>query len=670
MPEVSALCAAAPARRSSPAAAVAGGATRRCAALLCLLVHQQVGVLLAAAVAVCALQQLLVLRRLRGQQRPQVTLHKLVDPTRPARWLIATVRCARRRGTPARWLLPEARAPVLAAARDAGGTPVGRSRLRHAEKTRASRRQRTGGSRAPRWGRALFLPLPAPASQAAVVPSASYSRMSVPPGLCEQVAELALDSAPKPPFAPLPFELAALIFRLLSVDMRLRCREVSRGWRDALEDHRLWEELDLSCASGVWLTPALLRAASLRAHGRVRTLDLSGWYEYDGLNRGPDFMILLEAMRDAAASSAGALVTLRLAASPAFFRICVEQVERLLQAAPLLTVLDCNVYCSSADAVRLLRNEPPFAPLRLREITVSYEDGDDIDVPAIAAAIASHASLSSVNMWGIPLATVADLDTLISAAVQRRLEQVEFYSCGLTPQSLPSLARLLAEGAVFDLRIHWNLPLFVDDAVEPFCTALRASKLVSIDLRKTCFWGSLDDAALVIAALAGHPTLKRLNLSRNRIAVTDAARLAVGTMLTSLVAGADATLEHLIVRGCSLGDDGARPLFQAVAASTVLRELSYSDNYIGSVPRFSAAFVREHILPAVRSNTSLRTLSLIYLYDEFGDECDEYDRVVEQLLRLAQLLVQASSIRTLGIDTYVAKYGIPRYYTGEFWRCS
>ena len=100
--------------------------------------------------------------------------------------------------------------------------------------------------------------------------------MSVLPGLCEHVAELALDSSPQPPFAPLPHELAALIFKLLPVDTRLRCREVSRGWRDALEDHTLWNALDVSRASGVVFTLALLRAALLRAHGRVHTLDLTG----------------------------------------------------------------------------------------------------------------------------------------------------------------------------------------------------------------------------------------------------------------------------------------------------------------------------------------------------------------------------------------------------------
>ena len=41
------------------------------------------------------------------------------------------------------------------------------------------------------------------------------------------------------------------------------CREVARGWRDALEDHRLWAELDLSVASGIRRTAALLRGFSL-----------------------------------------------------------------------------------------------------------------------------------------------------------------------------------------------------------------------------------------------------------------------------------------------------------------------------------------------------------------------------------------------------------------------
>jgi len=68
----------------------------------------------------------------------------------------------------------------------------------------------------------------------------------MPPRRSARQAELVLARAPQPPFAPLPHDLAALIFRLIPADTRLRCREVASGWRDALEDHRLWAELDLS----------------------------------------------------------------------------------------------------------------------------------------------------------------------------------------------------------------------------------------------------------------------------------------------------------------------------------------------------------------------------------------------------------------------------------------
>ncbi len=66
----------------------------------------------------------------------------------------------------------------------------------------------------------------------------------------------------------LPHALASSIVVRVPVDTRLRCREVSPGWRDALSaDKDLWTELDLSDTSGVAarISSALLRAASQRA---------------------------------------------------------------------------------------------------------------------------------------------------------------------------------------------------------------------------------------------------------------------------------------------------------------------------------------------------------------------------------------------------------------------
>jgi hypothetical protein len=76
----------------------------------------------------------------------------------------------------------------------------------------------------------------------------------------------------------LPSEVSDVIWRLLPADTRLRCAEVSTGWRAALAPQRLWTTLDLSPSSGVAhpRTDALLRAAARRAGDSLRALDVSG----------------------------------------------------------------------------------------------------------------------------------------------------------------------------------------------------------------------------------------------------------------------------------------------------------------------------------------------------------------------------------------------------------
>ena len=81
-------------------------------------------------------------------------------------------------------------------------------------------------------------------------------------------------------FSVLPRELVRFIFLLLPVDVRMRCREVCPAWCCLLEERWLWRECDLSPSSGVQrATKALLRAASRRAGGQLRVLDVSGWPE-------------------------------------------------------------------------------------------------------------------------------------------------------------------------------------------------------------------------------------------------------------------------------------------------------------------------------------------------------------------------------------------------------
>jgi len=85
---------------------------------------------------------------------------------------------------------------------------------------------------------------------------------------------------------------------------------------------------------------------------------------------------------------------------------------------------------------------------------------------------------------------------------------------------------------------------------------------------------------------------------------------------------ADSPLEKLDISECNLGDAGVRPLFEAVSHSMTLRSLDFCYN------RISTNCAREHILPAVRANTSLRELF-----------CQTWDGIVE--LEEAEALVAA-----------------------------
>lgn len=80
----------------------------------------------------------------------------------------------------------------------------------------------------------------------------------------------------------LPRDLVvSLIFGRLSVDTRLRCREVCRSWKSFLDEAaELWTHIDLSAESGGVIasrTPALLCAACARAGEHLLSLDVSGW---------------------------------------------------------------------------------------------------------------------------------------------------------------------------------------------------------------------------------------------------------------------------------------------------------------------------------------------------------------------------------------------------------
>ena len=78
------------------------------------------------------------------------------------------------------------------------------------------------------------------------------------------------------------------------------------------------------------------------------------------------------------------------------------------------------------------------------------------------------------------------------------------------------MTRMLASASLTVVGIFMeHIPLLVGATVPAFCTALRASRLVTLTLWGVRLWQSHADGLAVIAACMGHPTLRTLNVQSN-----------------------------------------------------------------------------------------------------------------------------------------------------------
>jgi hypothetical protein len=269
-------------------------------------------------------------------------------------------------------------------------------------------------------------------------------------------------------------------------------------------------------------------------------------------------------------------------------------------------VCESDVECLElALAHRLLRNEPPFAPLRVRTFEFYHTEGerDEATVVALAADLASHAHLSRLHLVRAPLNTAAALDAVVDAALRRRLTSVTLQGCNLSPASAPALVRLIGGGALAKLDIWGGDDALLDAATAlALGNALRASSTIAaVSLRGVSLWRDPAAATALLGALMGHPSLRSLNISSNTVEPAD--REEAGALIAALVAVNAPALQEVELYYCALGDVGLGPLFDALPANTHLRKLDCDHN------EMSYDFVLERLLPAVRANSSLRELS-------------------------------------------------------------
>ena len=197
----------------------------------------------------------------------------------------------------------------------------------------------------------------------------------------------------------LPRPLLDAILADVRTDTRLRCREVCREWRDALDDPQLWRRVDLGGGGTTEHQLRVLRAAASRAGAQLAALDVSkcahgcfSWWRPEHVPT-PLWELL---------QHAPALRELRLcnAAPKCWNTARWDTVDAVLRAAPLLRVLELDVYADSvAQALRMLRNEPPYRALRMHRMLVpvtAADDGSAAGAAAFAAAVARHPTLDSL----------------------------------------------------------------------------------------------------------------------------------------------------------------------------------------------------------------------------------------------------------------------------------
>lgn len=192
---------------------------------------------------------------------------------------------------------------------------------------------------------------------------------------------------------------------------------------------------------------------------------------------------------------------------------------------------------------------------------------------------------------------------MVDIALTKQYTEVKLHDCECGPEGVPLLCRLITGGSLTVLKLVGDNIL--DEQSAPLlCIALRSptSRLTSLSLAGCGVW---DFSELGIALLDAieHSQIKAVAIPGNRVIEGDEAdEASVGAALAALVGAG--VLCSLNVENSHLGDVVLGALFDALPSTTRLCNLVFWGNDL------TAACARHRVLPAVRANASLRTLSL------------------------------------------------------------
>ena len=383
------------------------------------------------------------------------------------------------------------------------------------------------------------------------------------------------------PFDALPVAVLRRIFLALPADSKGRASAVCRAWRDVLADATLWEVLDLSLTGFPFRlsTAALALSAAARAAGGLRVINLG-----HGLLFSNDDIVEL-----VAAHGGAALRELH----PGIQTLDVERLNAILAAAPQLQLLYADLGCTGSEAAGVLRNEPPYGPLRMSSVDISCRDTPPAVLLEAAAAVGAHSQLRTLRLEELTSDDPTILDAFFDVARGASLQSLSLEASFFHPGNDHALARLLQCDTLtsLTLRIEWNGGIDEDNLA-----LLAAALQGAVHLDKLALAARLwnhDNVHVMLGALQTLPALRHLDLVSNP--AVDAGPAVMGRALGALLAADWPRLRTLEVEWCDLDDEGMAFVLAGLAANTHLRTLSCMDGN-----NLSDAFVDDILLPALR----------------------------------------------------------------------
>jgi hypothetical protein len=391
------------------------------------------------------------------------------------------------------------------------------------------------------------------------------------------------------------------------------CSAVCRGWCEALAPGRLWSCLDLSPAGGVArnrVTLKLATGATARARGELEVLDVSGvardvGCDDDIMQLMTDIQGLFTALMDRTNLSEEILkhvarahgVSLRVIRYHE--ELPLRDIEEVLRCAPNLHLLEVHAISKNCDLWRALSRQPPFEPLRVLSLLFpALHNQPHGEAMQLLAALKVQTHMRRIHVCGNISGAPEAVDALFNAALVVRLEDLKLdRGSSFCAANVPALEQLLVGGALQSLCIdvfNADGKLTADDAAR-LGAALRASStLTSLTLRGLDLWHDPAASTALLGALAGHPTLRELNISSNE-AADSAAAATLGAAIGALLSADAPSLERLDVSLCGLDDSAADFLVAGMAACTHLRDIHLDQN------DFSDAVVRDRLEPAMKA---------------------------------------------------------------------